>query len=58
MAETKGQRVRVYSEPLLRSQVKAQFPEAVEWPRIGLPDNSSSCWRPDDQPLLLWASIL
>jgi hypothetical protein len=39
MAEIKGQRVRVYSEPLLRSQVKARFREAVEWPNIGLPED-------------------
>lgn len=39
MAETKGQRVRVYSEPLIRTQVKARFAEAVEWPPIGLPDD-------------------
>jgi hypothetical protein len=39
MAEIKGQRVRVYSDPLLRSQVKARFPEAVEWPGIGLPED-------------------
>ncbi len=39
MAEIKGQRVRVYPEVALRSQVKARFPDAVEWPLIGLPDD-------------------
>ena len=40
VADLRGERVRVYSDPLLRKQVKAQFPEALEWPSsIGLPDN-------------------
>ena len=39
IADTKGERVRVYSDHGLRTQVKAAFPEAIEWPAIGLPDN-------------------
>jgi hypothetical protein len=39
MADTKGERVRVYSDQGLRSQVKAAFPETIEWPAIGLPEN-------------------
>jgi hypothetical protein len=39
IAETKGQRVRVYTNSVLRSQVKARFPESVEWPPIGLPED-------------------
>ena len=40
VADLRGERVRVYSDPLLRNQVKAQFPDALEWPSsIGLPDN-------------------
>ncbi|MBN2032995.1 MAG: BREX-3 system phosphatase PglZ, partial [Deltaproteobacteria bacterium] len=39
IADTKGERVRVYSDHGLRGQVKAAFPEAIEWPAIGLPDN-------------------
>lgn len=40
VADLRGERVRVYSDPLLRNQVKAQFPDALEWPSsTGLPDN-------------------
>ena len=39
VADLRGERVRVYSDSLLRAQVKGQFPEALEWPRIGLPEN-------------------
>ncbi|MBN2451057.1 MAG: hypothetical protein JXR77_11755 [Lentisphaeria bacterium] len=36
-AETRGQRARIYSEAILRKQVKGLFPDAVEWEPIGLP---------------------
>ena len=36
-AETRGQRARIYSEAILRKQVKGLFPDAVEWDPIGLP---------------------
>jgi len=39
IADTKGERVRVYSDQGLRNQVKAAFPETIEWPAIGLPEN-------------------
>ena len=39
IAELKGERVRVYSDARLRSQIKKQFPESFEWPSIGLPDD-------------------
>jgi hypothetical protein len=35
----RGERVRVYPDPALRSQVQARFPEALAWPTLGLPDN-------------------
>ena len=38
LANIRGERARIYSDPLLRSRVKERFPEAVEWPAIGLPD--------------------
>ncbi len=38
-AEARGERVRVYSEAILRKQVKATFPDAIEWEPIGLPAN-------------------
>ena len=38
-ADVRGQRARVYRDPLLRSQVKKRFPCALEWGPIGLPDD-------------------
>jgi hypothetical protein len=37
IAETRGERVRVYPTPELRSQVAGAFPFAHEWPPVGLP---------------------
>ena len=39
IAETRGERVRVYPTPELRSQVAASFTFAHEWQPIGLPSN-------------------
>ncbi len=39
IAEMRGQRVRIYTDKLLRSRVKDKFPDAVEWPSVGLPDD-------------------
>jgi hypothetical protein len=38
MADLRGERVRVYPDAVLRSKVKEQFPSALEWDPIGLPD--------------------
>lgn len=39
VADVRGERVRVYSDPRLRAQIKDQFPESSEWPAVGLPEN-------------------
>ncbi len=39
VAELRGERVRVYSDPLLRAQIKRLFPDALEWPSVGLPED-------------------
>ncbi|MDD5509681.1 MAG: BREX-3 system phosphatase PglZ [Dehalococcoidales bacterium] len=39
IAELRGERVRIYPDSALRSRVKEQFPETIEWPSIGLPDS-------------------
>jgi len=39
VADVRGERVRVYPDAGLRARVKAQFPDALEWPPIGLPEN-------------------
>ena len=37
VADLRGERVRIYPDSLLRDQVKRRFPDAVDWPPIGLP---------------------
>ncbi len=39
VADLRGERVRIYSDELLRSKIKDQFPEAIAWPPAGLPDS-------------------
>lgn len=39
IAETRGERVRVYPTPELRAQVAGAFPFAHEWQPVGLPEN-------------------
>lgn len=39
IAETRGERSRIYSDKRLRRRIKQQFPDTIEWPPIGLPDN-------------------
>lgn len=39
IAEMRGQRVRIYPDELLRSQVKDRYSDAIEWPAVGLPDD-------------------
>jgi len=39
MADLRGERVRIYPDVALRHQVKERFPDALEWPAVGLPDD-------------------
>ena len=39
VADLRGERVRIYPDSLLRGQVKERFPDAMEWPPIGLPED-------------------
>ncbi len=39
IAEVRGERVRVYSDPRLRAGIKERFPESLEWPPVGLPED-------------------
>ncbi len=39
VADLRGERVRIYSDPVLRGKVKERFPAAVEWHPVGLPDD-------------------
>ena len=46
VADIRGERVRVYSDDLLRSAVKERFPDAIEWPSFGLPDDYRALLAP------------
>ena len=37
LVETKGQRARLYTDPAFLGLARQQFPEALEWPNLGLP---------------------
>ena len=39
VADLRGERVRVYPEDVLRTKIHAQYPNAVEWPTWGLPND-------------------
>jgi len=39
IAEKRGERVRIYSSKILRDGVKQKFPESIEWPELGLPED-------------------
>ena len=39
IADVRGERTRIYSDPLLRSRVHERFPGAVAWPPLGLPED-------------------
>ncbi|MDH7577645.1 MAG: BREX-3 system phosphatase PglZ [Bacillota bacterium] len=38
VADLRGERVRIYSDKLLRDKIKERFPAAFEWQPVGLPD--------------------
>jgi len=39
VADLRGERVRIYCDSLLRGQIKNRFPDALEWPPVGLPED-------------------
>ena len=39
IADLRGERARVYPDPILRSRVKQRFADAIEWPPLGLPED-------------------
>ena len=39
VADVRGERARVYPDQALRAQVAARFPNAIEWPSHGLPED-------------------
>ena len=38
-ADERGERVHVFSDPLLRSNIAEKYPGSLEWPCIGLPED-------------------
>jgi len=38
IADSKGQRVRIYPDENLRSEIRERFPDSIEWKSIGLPE--------------------
>lgn len=39
VADLRGERVRIYSDSRLRAQIKGLFPDSLEWPTFGLPED-------------------
>ena len=47
IADVRGERVRIYPNLILRKTTKEKFPEAMEWPQIGLPQDCLPLLAPD-----------
>ena len=47
IADMRGERARVYSDPVLRSLVHERFPDAVAWPALGLPEDCLALLAPN-----------
>jgi hypothetical protein len=47
VADVRGERVRVYPDDLLRAGVKERFPDAIEWPSLGLPEDYRALLAPN-----------
>ena len=46
VADVRGERVRIYPDEGLRSRVQQQFPNAIAWPTIGLPEDCLALLAP------------
>jgi len=49
VADLRGERVRIYPDPVLRRQVNARFPAALAWEPVGLPDTYLPLLAPSRQ---------
>ena len=49
VSDLKGERVRVFESQGLRQQVAANYPDAVQWPGIGLPERYLPLFAPNRQ---------
>jgi hypothetical protein len=52
VADLRGERVRVYPDPALRSKVKERFPAALEWDTAGLPEDYLALLAPARQAFI------
>lgn len=46
IADLRGERVRIYPDISLRTKIKGQFPEAIEWNSVGIPDDCAALLAP------------
>ncbi|RMD96333.1 MAG: BREX-3 system phosphatase PglZ [Bacteroidetes bacterium] len=53
IADLRGERVRVYSDPALRSRTKELFPASLEWPPIGLPQDYFALLAPPREAFVI-----
>ncbi len=49
LSETKGERCRIYSDPMLRASAQLAFPETVAWDHQGLPKDFHCLLAPQDK---------
>lgn len=52
VADTRGERVRIYRDTILRGNVKEHFPAALEWGPIGLPEDCLPLLAPARQAFI------
>jgi hypothetical protein len=53
IADIRGERVRIYSDDILRARIGSRFPSAIKWPPVGLPENFYPLFPPDRQAFTL-----
>lgn len=53
IADVRGERVRIYSDNILRARVASRFEDAVSWPPVGLPENFLPLFAPDRRAFTL-----
>ncbi len=53
IADLRGARARVYSDPVLRSRVHERFPDAVAWLALGLPEDCLALLAPNRSAFVL-----
>jgi hypothetical protein len=51
-AETRGSRVHIFDNALLRDQLASQMPGTIPWPRVGLPESYHALLAPKRQAFI------